>query len=71
MFDWCLKRFSLIITPSSGEVVHHNENIDLMYSVSSSSCTMCIHWGIDVSLEGEVRPKLDLVMKIPEEGMAA
>ncbi|XP_063071156.1 centromere protein P isoform X2 [Engraulis encrasicolus] len=41
----------------------------LAQSARLKGCTMCIHWGIDVSLEGEVRPKLDLVMKIPEEGL--
>ncbi|XP_042560609.1 centromere protein P-like [Clupea harengus] len=41
----------------------------LIQSPKLQGCTMCIFWDIEVTLEGDVRPKLDLLMKMPEEAM--
>lgn len=31
-------------------------------------CTMSIFWNITVSQKGDIKPKIDLLMKIPEQG---
>ncbi|XP_041945212.1 centromere protein P isoform X1 [Alosa sapidissima] len=39
----------------------------LIQSPKLKGCSMCIFWDIDVTLEGEIRPKIDLLLKMPEE----
>ncbi|XP_062400702.1 centromere protein P [Sardina pilchardus] len=41
----------------------------LIQSPKLKGCTMCIFWDTDVTLDGEIRPKIDLLLKMPEEVM--
>ncbi|KAL2091520.1 hypothetical protein ACEWY4_013783 [Coilia grayii] len=41
----------------------------LIQSPKLKGCAMCILWDTDVTLEGEIRPKVELLMKMPDEAM--
>lgn len=34
----------------------------------SYRCALMIHWDIEVTMEGEITPKIELVTKMPENG---